>query len=71
MPEMSGIELLEEMRRRGKMLPAILITGRVDSTLGERACAVGALAVVEKPYVAAEILNLVREALGQTKIPPV
>ena len=71
MPEMSGIELLEEMRRRGKALPAILITGRLDATLGERACAVGALAVVEKPYVAAEILNLVREALGQTKIPPV
>src|SRR6516164_10448420 len=37
----------------------------------ERACAVGALAVVEKPYVAAEILNKVREALGQTKIPSV
>jgi CheY-like chemotaxis protein len=34
MPEMSGIELLEEMRRRGKTLPAILITGRLDSTLG-------------------------------------
>ena len=73
MPEMSGIELLEEMRRRGRgeTLPAILITGRLDATLGERACAAGALAVVEKPYVAAEILNLVREALGQTKIPPV
>ena len=34
MPEMSGIELLEEMRRRGKTLPAILITERLDSTLG-------------------------------------
>ena len=71
MPQMSGIELLEEMRRRGETLPAILITGRLDATLGERACAAGALAVVEKPYVAAEILNLVREALGQTKTPPV
>ena len=30
MPEMSGIELLEEMRQRGKTLPAILISGRLD-----------------------------------------
>src|SRR5215467_5852466 len=44
MPEMSGIE---EMRQRGETLPAILITGRLDATL-ERACAAGALAVVEK-----------------------
>jgi len=46
MPEMSGIELLEEMRRRGEILPVILITGRLDATLGERAHAAGALAVV-------------------------
>jgi two-component system response regulator FixJ len=71
MPEMSGIELLEEMRRRGEILPVILITGRLDATLGERAHAAGALAVVEKPYTAAEIINPVREALSQTKIPPV
>jgi two-component system response regulator FixJ len=64
MPEMSGIELLERLRRRGETLPVILITGRFDGKIRERA---GALAVVEKPYKAAEILNLVRQALGQTK----
>jgi len=71
MPEMSGIELLERLRRRGETLPVILITGRFDAKIRERARAAGALAVVEKPYKAAEILNLVRQALGQTKSPSV
>src|SRR5215469_12100849 len=59
MPQMSGIELLEGMRRRGDMLPVIIITGR----------AAGALAVIEKPYKAAEILNLVQEASRPTNRP--
>jgi len=69
MPQMSGIELLEGMRRRGDMLPVIIITGRVAATIRERARAAGALAVIEKPYKAAEILNLVQEASRPTNRP--
>jgi two-component system response regulator FixJ len=69
--EISGIELLEGMRQRGDMLPVILITGRLDATIRDRAAAVGVLAVIEKPYNVAEILNLVREAAGQRKNPPI
>ena len=64
MPGLSGIELLERMRRRGNMLPIILITGRPDVRIWKRARAAGALAVLEKPYRATEILDLVRRALG-------
>jgi len=71
MPEMGGIELLEGMRRRGDRLPVILITERLDPKTRERARAAGALAVVEKPYKAAEILNLVRSASGQRHQPTV
>jgi len=71
MPEMGGIELLEGMRRRGDRLPVILITGRLDPKTRERARAAGALAAVEKPYKAAEILNLVRRASGQRHQPTV
>jgi two-component system response regulator FixJ len=65
-PQMSGSELLEAMRRRGDMLPVILITGRLDGMVQERARAAGALAVVEKPYRAGEILNLVRRLSNRT-----
>src|SRR5271165_248275 len=64
MPGMSGIERLEGMRRCCDMLPVILISGRLDVRVWERARAAGALAILEKPYRAAEILDLVRRALG-------
>ena len=65
MPGMSGIELLETMRRRGDMLPVIVISGRADTATRNRARAALALAVVEKPYQAEEVLDLVRLAMGQ------
>ena len=65
LPGMSGIELLETMRRRGDMLPVIIISGRIDAMTRNRARAAGALAVVEKPYQVEEVLDLVRRAMGQ------
>ena len=65
LPGMSGIELLETMRRRGDMLPVIVISGRIDAMTRNRARTAGALAVVEKPYQVEEVLDLVRRALGQ------
>jgi two-component system, LuxR family, response regulator FixJ len=62
MPGMSGIELLETMRRRGDMRPVIVISGRTDAWTRKRAHAAGALAVVDKPYQVRELLELVRTA---------
>jgi len=53
------------MRRRGDMLPVILISGRTDTTTCNRARIARALAVLEKPYQAEEVLDLVRRALDQ------
>ena len=63
MPGMSGIELLETMRRRGHLLPTIVISGRTDAMTTNRARAAGVLAIVEKPYQPEELLCLVRRAL--------
>ena len=63
MPGMSGIELLETMRRGDSTLPVIVISGRMDAAIRKRALAAGALAVVEKPYQAKEVLDLVRLAM--------
>lgn len=69
MPGMSGLELLECMRRRGNRLPVIAISGRSDAATRNRARAAGALAVVEKPYQPNEILNLVRLASRRAHLP--
>jgi two-component system, LuxR family, response regulator FixJ len=64
MPEMSGVELLETIRRRGDMHPVIVISGRTDPWSRRRAHAAGALAIIDKPYQARELLEPVRTASG-------
>jgi two-component system response regulator FixJ len=62
MPGISGLELIESMRRQGILLPVIVISGRFDAATRNRARAAGVFALVDKPYQADEILNLVRLA---------
>jgi two-component system, LuxR family, response regulator FixJ len=64
MPGMNGFEVLAELRRRGDSLPVIIVTAHADPTIRSRAATAGALAMVEKPYPACELLALVRRALG-------
>ena len=65
MPGMSGIELLETLRRGDSTLPVVVISGRMDAAILKRALAAGALAVVEKPYQGKKIVDLVRLATDQ------
>jgi FixJ family two-component response regulator len=67
MPGMNGLDLLEEIRRRGDEVPAIVVTGQPTATNVARAKAAGALAVLEMPYKAAEIVALVRAALEKKR----
>jgi two-component system, LuxR family, response regulator FixJ len=63
LPGMSGLDLLEELRRRGDAIPVIVVTGRPSVASTARAQAAGAFAILEKPFKAAEIIELVRNAL--------
>ena len=63
MAGMSGLDLLEELRRRGNGIPVILITGRPDTATKDRARRAGVPAMLEKPYRAEEILARVRIAV--------
>jgi len=49
LPGMSGFDLMEAMRRTNRGLPTILITGRCDNAIRERARMLGAVALLEKP----------------------
>jgi len=65
MPGMTGIELLEQLRQRGDTVLVIIMTGQPSAANTARARTAGALAVLEKPFKPAEILGLVRQALGE------
>lgn len=65
MPGMSGLDVLDELRRRGNRVPTIIVTARLDDVTRNRALAGGALAVVEKPPGIDELLAFVRTASGR------
>lgn len=58
MDEMDGLELVREMRRRGWSLPVVAISGGFRGVLGpygDFMTAMGAVAVIRKPFSADEI----------------
>jgi FixJ family two-component response regulator len=64
MPEMSGLEVQQQLAARGLQIPIVFITAHPDDYLGQRATSAGALAVLRKPLDHEELVRLVREALG-------
>lgn len=63
MPDMSGLELQEEIVRRHIGLPVIIMTGQADVPLAVRAMRAGAVDFIEKPFDADQMLASVRRAL--------
>lgn len=65
MPEMSGLELLDELSVRGVRLPTILITGHGDVAMMVRAMKAGAVDVIEKPLDDQRLLERIRQCLAR------
>src|SRR3954453_46735 len=65
MPEMDGLELQQELKRRGMTMPLILITGHADVGLAVQAMKAGASDFLEKPFEGERLLASLREALAQ------
>jgi two-component system response regulator FixJ len=64
MPDMTGIDVLLELQRRGLSYPTILITGLSDGMIQKRAYAAGVLEVLRKPTQDKAIVEAVRRALA-------
>ena len=67
MPGMSGIEVIERLKREGHELPAIVITGNGAVPMAVQAMKAGAVDFIEKPVGHRELLASVERALDQTE----
>ncbi len=63
MPEMSGLDLLTDLRSRGVGAPVVIITGHGDVPLAVEAMKAGAFDFLEKPFDDERLLEIVRRAL--------
>jgi two-component system, LuxR family, response regulator FixJ len=65
MPRMSGLELQQELNRRGWTLPVIFITGHGDVPMAVEAMRAGALDFLQKPFKDEDLIRRVQKALEQ------
>ncbi len=65
MPGLNGLELQEELIRRGCRLPVVIVTGHADVTLAVRAMKAGAVDFIEKPYSEEDLLRAVTSGLAR------
>jgi two-component system, LuxR family, response regulator FixJ len=63
LPGLSGLAALEELRRRGELMPAILITSHPSSAVRRRSSAIETL-VIEKPLLDTALVEALRNIFG-------
>jgi RNA polymerase sigma factor (sigma-70 family) len=68
MPEMTGLELLQQLRVAGVETPVIVVTAFADIRMVVAAMRAGALTVLEKPCSDDELLAAVEQALAVERI---
>jgi FixJ family two-component response regulator len=63
MPRMSGLDVQQELARRGLAIPIIFITGHKDEDVRARAMAQGAAGFLHKPFSDSALLEALRQAV--------
>ena len=64
MPGMSGLELQEELNRRGAIIPVIFISGHADVPMAVEAIQHGAFDFLQKPFSDQDLIDRVQRALA-------
>jgi two-component system response regulator FixJ len=64
LPDMTGLEVVERLRRRGVAVPVIVMTFGADPAMGAAAEQLGVL-LLEKPFRPQRLLDLIWTALGR------
>jgi DNA-binding NtrC family response regulator len=69
MPDMGGIKVLRDIRRKRPALPVVMITGYATAPSAEMAMNLGAAGFLEKPFEPEELLETVASALQTARTP--
>ena len=64
MPGMSGLDLQQELNRRGAMIPIIFITGHGDIPMAVEAIQHGAFDFLQKPFRDQDLIDRINRALA-------
>jgi two-component system response regulator FixJ len=67
LPEMNGIEMYQALKKCGRGLPTILITGRTDARTRALAAQADAVAVLYKPFDEQPLLDAIARAVALSK----
>jgi two-component system response regulator FixJ len=70
MPDMTGVELLERLREKGTLVPAIVITGHGDVPMAVAAMKAGAIDFIEKPFEDDVLVEAIKRAAGRLEEAP-
>lgn len=68
MPGLNGLEVLQQVRNHTPPIGVFLLTGFDDDTIEQQARELGALGVIHKPPVFAEVRQLIKDAIAT--LPP-
>lgn len=63
MPEMSGLEVQQQLNRSGSILPVILVSGHADIPMAVQAMKAGAFDFLQKPFRDQDLLDRINAAL--------
>ena len=63
MPGMNGLDVQEQLVKRGKTVPVIFITAHDEVGVREKTLAAGAMAFIRKPFNDELLIKTMREAL--------
>jgi len=64
MPDVNGIDLAADLRKRGVTAPVVLISGDFDDGLGARAAAAGVRDFLVKPLLDDNLAKRIRKAIA-------
>jgi FixJ family two-component response regulator len=67
MPGMSGLELQQELNRRGAVIPVIFITGHGDVPMAVEAMRHGAFEFLQKPFRDQDLIDRVQQAMQRDR----
>ena len=67
MPEMSGIELQQQLTRVGLGMPIVFITGHGNIPMSVKAMKAGAVDFIEKPFEDQKLIDAINLAIKKTR----